>query len=123
MQDILNKLNETGIEFRQGEALTANQLNILNDTINNLVKTVNSILSYCDVNLEKNIQTKFTLNEAISEISSSRRSKNMRLSFIVDDFGNRDEYFYNGATVNDDDWNDTDNWILNTPRIIDGGEW
>lgn len=122
----MNILTTTGIsKFISGEALTADKLNRLNDTINALVNTVNYLLKdTCDINQELNSQEPLSLEKAIKVVTESmgRRMIGMKIRFI-NLSGNHVEYFYIGPDVSDSEWNSVVNWELFTPAIIDGGTW
>ena len=80
-------ITETGISFNKGEQLTARKLQTLNDKINELVRTVNSMLmGLCDINVELNNFTRiFELPEAISVVSQTRRMKGITLNILTPD--------------------------------------
>ena len=118
----MDLIEQTGITFEAGKPLRAQDLNILNNTINKLVRTVNTLLQgYCDVNQESvNKDAVFTLAQAINTIGVYRRSLSMKIRFkSVEGFV---EYSYIGASVSDLDWNNLDNWAKG-PDIVDGGTW
>jgi hypothetical protein len=117
-------LTETGISFNKGEQLTARKLQILNDKINELVKTVNGMLmGLCDINVEINDFTRvFDLSEAIDIVSQTRRMKGMKVRFLGDN-NSYLEYSYVGPTVNDTDWENVDNWTMLEDPLIDGGKF
>ena len=118
----MDLIEETGIIFEAGKPLRASDLNVLNNTINKLVRTVNTLLmGFCDVNQEAaNKDTVFTLQQAINTIGVYRRSIGVKIRFkSVEGFV---EYSYTGANVSDLEWNNLDNWAKG-PDIVDGGTW
>ena len=117
-------LRETGITFNKGEQLTARKLQIMNDKINELVKTANNFLcGLCDINVELNdFDRVFTLPEAIGIVSQTRRMKGMKVRFLA----SNDcyvEYSYIGSTLEDSDWYNLENWSIFEDPVIDGGEF
>ena len=119
----MNFIKKTGLDFSVGQKLTASDLKILNNTINNLVDAVNNLLQgLYDLNVElKNFDITFTLDEAIAAVSNERRIKGMKLRFR-NKSGKYVEYSYVGNTLDSIDWNNQNNW-LTTLEIVDGGTW
>ena len=119
----MNFIEKTGITFASGQPLTAAKLNILNDRINLLVDAANNFMKgVYDVNLEQNApDARYTLSEAIHIVSGSRRWRGLKIRFQSNSYRYL-EYSFNGPTVNDEDWNNTGNWV-NTTETVDGGEW
>lgn len=117
-------LQETGISFNKGEQLTARKLQTLNNKINELVKSVNNMLrGLCDINIEVNdFEHVFDLQEAIEVVSQTRRNMGLKIRFLGQN-NSYLEYSYIGPTLNDVDWNNTENWTMLENVIIDGGEF
>ena len=121
---MIEYINKTGLNFTTGHKLTLADLQIMNNTINKLVDAVNMInKGSININSEINDFSKsFTLSEAISTVSTTRRWKGMKIRFKNSENIYK-EYSYIGNSVNDSDWNNISNWISEEPTLIDGGEW
>ena len=115
-------LRETGVSFTVGQRLSSQDLNVMNDTINRLVRTVNSFLKgKINVNFEENSTEPFTWNNAVLSIPEERRSIGTTIQFIDTD-GDWVEYTFNGQSTDEIEWVDRENWAM-VNYVIDGGEW
>ena len=119
----MNTIKKTGLSFDRGVKLTANDLSIMNNTINALVDAVNSlIMARFDVNQEtKDYNRKYTLSAAVEAISGTRRQLGMIIRFLSTS-GCYVEYSYVGKSLNDSEFKDTNNWITGV-EVVDGGEF
>lgn len=114
-------LKETGLsEFSSGQSLKASDLNSLNNTINNLVKAVNSLLSNsCNFNQEKDTpDTIYTKTEVIE--NSPRRCLGLTIKYLSGE-NTYTSITYSGKDLEDSSWKDESNWIY--CEDYDGGVW
>ena len=120
---MIEYLNKTGLSFESGQKLSAASLAKMNDTINDLVDAVNTLLSgICDINQELRDPVRtFTLGEAIEVVSNNRRARGMKIRFLGD-AGKYMEYSFIGTGLDDATWKNEENWESG-PDVIDGGEW
>ena len=116
-------LRETVVSFNTGEVLTARKLQTLNDTINQLVRVVNDMLEgKCDLNIELNdFNKEFTLKEAIESVSKTRRHLGMKVRFLSSEQKKYLEYSYLGTDLDNNNWTNTDNWVMCEETLVDGG--
>lgn len=119
----MNTLKKTGLNFASGVKLTANDLTIMNNTINALVDVVNSfIMGTFDVNQESgNYTATYGLTQAIQFVSNNRRQLGMKIRFLSVS-GLYAEYSYVGTDLSDSNFLDLDNWVCGVD-VIDGGEF
>ena len=119
----MNTLKKTCLNFPSGVKLSANNLTIMNNTINALVDVVNAfIMGTYDVNLESgNYTTTYGLNQAVQIVSNNRRQLGMKLRFLSAS-GLYAEYSYVGTDLSDANFLDLDNWVCGLD-IVDGGEF
>lgn len=113
---MLDLIKETGLSFSQGQKLTSQSMNIINDSLNSLIKTVNTLLTEkVDINLEEGTNEVYTLKEAIDKVPAKRRVKGVEVRFLGIT-GKVESYTYKGGS-----WEDLGSW--ESTEIIDGGEW
>jgi hypothetical protein len=119
---MINYIGQTGLIFKSGQKLSSTDLSKMNNTINELVVAVNSILGgIYDLNREINdFERKFDLSEAIRIASENRRAKGMKIRFLTKN--NRyTEYSYVGNSLEMSDFINENNWTSDIIQI-DGGE-
>lgn len=118
-------IKNTGLSFEPGQKLSSASLNILNDRLNDVINSINTILkSEVNINAEENnFNRVYTIREAISLVPSDRRVSGIKLRFKEsDEFWG--EYVYLGESKNDESWFNLDNWNFNlNDKTINGGEW
>jgi len=119
----MNTIKKTGLSFASGSKLTANDLIVMNNTINALVDAVNAmIMATYDVNQESgNYSATYGLSQAIQIVSGSRRQLGMKIRFLTEG-GLYAEYSYVGSDLNDVNFLNTDNWVCGVD-VVDGGEF
>ncbi len=115
-------IKTTGLVFKKGQALTSEALNILNDRINDLVRTVNLLLQdRVNVNIEilGNTETTLDFVTAVSEIPSERRIPGITVKFNHSTYG-WSSWVWTGSGL----WSSQKTWIRidQDESIIDGGE-
>lgn len=121
----MDTINKTGVPSKTpGDSLSHQDINAINSTTNYNVDATNYLLqSFCNINAEVNNYTKtFTLEEAISTVPESRRNPGMKIRFLSSD-ETYVEYTYGNSSIEDESWENTDNWRSVSSNIIDGGEW
>ena len=119
----MNTIKKTGLNFVSGAKLTANDLIVMNNTINALVDVVNAmIMSIYDINQEsEDYETTYGLAQAVQIVSSNRRQLGMKIRFLTEG-GLYAEYSYVGSDLNDANFLNTDNWVCGID-VVDGGEF
>ncbi len=119
----MNTLKKTGLSFASGVKLSANDLTIMNNTINALVDAVNSfIMATFDVNAESgNYTATYSLSQAVQFVSNNRRQLGMKIRFHSES-GYYVEYSYVGIDLSDASFLNLDNWVCGV-EVVDGGEF
>lgn len=119
-------LNKTGVSTKkQGDSLTHDDINAINNTVNKTVDEVNKRMkAFCNVNIEElkrdNYTTRLTLAEAIASIQTKRRMPGLVIRFLDKD-GVWVNYEYKRTSTADTSWNDETNWGVFGSEGIDGG--
>lgn len=114
-------IEELNIDLSGG--ITKSQMESIINKINELVRVVNKSSSL-EINLNQeynDASRRFNLEEAIILAKDIKRAIGIRLKFLGRS-GRYMEYSYTGATLEDIDWTNQDNWCI-IVSIVDGGEF
>ena len=119
-------LETSGVSTKkQGDALTHDDINAINNTTNRAVGEINKRMkAICNINIEElkkdNYTTRLSLSEAIALVQPKRKIPGLIIRFLDKD-GVWVNYEYKRTNTSDTFWKDETNWGIFGSDGIDGG--